>query len=132
MKSRFTFIFTFILLSTTISCKKSIGNYGIVGNWKLIEVYDGYVNGGSFQWNVVPSEHQHILSFTSDGRYEKKENQNNCVGTYTIINIHNLEIRSNCNIGTEKALISELTHKFLILDYQGREGKIRDKYVATK
>lgn len=127
---------TIMILIAIVSCKKTVENNGLIGNWKLIEQYDGYANGGNFQWNKIPSENSHILSFTSDGRYRKDEtsgtNQNNCIGTYVLQPDNKLEINSTCNTAIERALVSELTSKTLILDRSGIEGVIRYKYSSTK
>jgi len=44
--------FAITLLCFT-SCKKTIENIGLVVNWKLAAVYDGYLNFESFKWNAV-------------------------------------------------------------------------------
>jgi hypothetical protein len=127
---------TIILFLTTISCKKSVENNGLIGNWKLVEQYNGYVNGGNFQWNSVPSANSHILSFTASGDYQRTETINgtqfNCAGTYLLQADNTLEINSSCNTVTEKAFVSELTSKVLIIDRSVIEGVIRYKYSASK
>ncbi len=128
-------LFTVTLFSVS-SCKKPIENNGLVGNWELTAIYDGYVNGGSFKWNVVPSSHSHTLSFTTNGNYTRKDNINGnptpCTGTYVLQNSNDLEISSSCNNGLEKGFVSELTATVLIIDRMGIEGKIRYKYAASK
>lgn len=125
-----------LVLLTIFSCKKSVENNGLVGNWKLVEQYDGYANSGNFQWNSVPSANSHILSFTASGSYQKTEiingTTNNCTGTYLLQADNKLEINSTCNTVTERDFVSELTSKTLILDRSGIEGKIRYKYSASK
>lgn len=141
MKSSLLLIFVVHLLTTTSSCKKTekIENVGIVGKWQLKEVYDGYVNGGTFRWNSVSFANAHSLLFTQNGLYEKKENisGNNqvCTGTYSLQTTNNLEvleINSSCNTTIEKMFISELTTNSLIIDMSVIEGKIRYKYSASK
>lgn len=126
---------TIMILVATVSCKKTVENSGLIGKWKLIERYNGYFNGGNFQWNRVPPQNSHTLTFTSDGKYTKKEGtsstQNNCIGTYILHSDNKLEINSNCNTGTERAVVSDLTSKKLILDRSGIEGVIRYKYSST-
>lgn len=127
----------YLLLSTLTfsSCKKDTNN-GLLGKWKLIEVYDGYGNGGNFKWNTVSTDNSHTLDFTNNGQYFRKENKNgnnqDCSGTYLLQSDNTLEINSNCNTVTEKMKISELSSVLLIIDRQVIEGKIRYKYSATK
>ena len=127
---------TIMILVAIVSCKKTIENNGLIGDWKLIEQYDGYANGGNFQWNKISSDNSHTLTFTSDGKYTKKEttisNQNNCTGTYIFQSDNKLEINSTCNTVTERAFVSELTSRTLILDRSSIEGVIRYKYSSTK
>ncbi len=136
MKSRLLVAFFAITLLSVTSCKKPVENNGLVGNWKLTVVYDGYLNGGSFKWNVVTSENSHILSFPANGNYTRKDNVNGnptpCTGTYLLQNSNDLEISSNCNSSIEKGFVSELTASTFIIDRMGIEGKIRYKYTAAK
>ena len=117
------------------SCKKEKNN-GILGKWKLVEVYDGYANGGNFQWNNISNESSHTLEFSDNAQYIRQENINGnnqqCIGTYILQTDNNLEINSNCNTVTEKIKISEISSTVLIIDRQGIEGKIRYKYSAIK
>ncbi|NJN33991.1 MAG: hypothetical protein HC817_06835, partial [Saprospiraceae bacterium] len=117
------------------SCKKEKTN-PILGNWKLIKVFDGYFNGGNFQWNNVPDESSKTLIFSENGEYRQKESYNRaykqCIGTYSLKPDNTLEVNSNCNLGTEKMKISEISSTLLIIDRQVREGVIRFKYIPTK
>lgn len=136
MKERLAIFFIFLFLLVTYSCRKSVENNGLTGNWKLVEEYYGYVNGGNFQWNSIPHQYSHRLLFTTDGNYLKTEiingTQVNCIGTYLLNTGNNLEISSDCNTVTEKVFISELTSKILIFDRSVREGVIRYKYSAVQ
>lgn len=136
MTFRLLIILTVIFSLTNSSCKKLVENNGIVGSWKIVEQFDGYANGGNFQWNSVPSENAHILSFTAEGKYQKAEMingvQSNCTGTYFLHPDNKLEINSTCNTVTERAFVSERTTTTLILDCSGIEGVIRYKYSASK
>ena len=127
---------TIMILVAIVSCEKTVENNGLIGDWKLIEQYDGYANGGNFQWNKIPTENSHYLTFTADGNYQKTEiiygTQYNCTGTYLLQTDNKLLINSNCNTVTERAFVSELTPKTLILDRSGIEGVIRYKYSSTK
>jgi len=138
MRVLFLFSISTLILLTISSCKKTElpKNAGIVGKWHLKEVFDGYVNGGNFQWHVVSIEGSHTLIFTEDNRYKKKENINNnnweCNGMYSLQNLTELEINSNCNTVTERVFISELTPVSMIIDRSGIEGKIRYRYQSLK
>lgn len=136
MKSRLLVFGMVILSFTSFSCRKSVENNGLVGNWKLVEQYNGYLNGGNFQWKSVPEKDSHSLSFSTNNKYQKKEMINgavfNCVGTYLLKPDNKLEINSDCNTSIEEVVVSELTSKTLILDHSGTEGIIRYKYSASK
>ncbi|MFC4262650.1 hypothetical protein ACFOWM_07165 [Ferruginibacter yonginensis] len=132
MKTYFLCLLLFV--ATFSSCKKDNVNNGIIGKWKLIEVYDGYANGGNFQWNNISNDYSHSLEFSENGQYLRQENINGnnqqCIGTYILQTDNNLEINSNCNTAIEKMKISELTTTILIIDRQVIEGKIRYKYTT--
>lgn len=123
---------------TVLSCKKAaeVENNGITGAWKLVEVFDGYANGGHFQWNGVAEIDSHVFLFTADGKFEEKENLNGgfriCKGNYTFQNGNMLEVTTACNTTTAKMFVSELTHATLIIDLHGIEGTIRHKYKAIE
>ena len=127
-----------LLLVTISSCKKAtnIENSGLIGKWQLVEVFDGYANGGTFSWKNVSNDNSHMLTFTTNGQYIRKESLNGnfkeCLGTFQVQPNSNIEVSSNCNTVVEKLIISELTSTTLIIDRQGIEGKIRYKYSATK
>ena len=135
---RWLFIFAALLLTTISSCKKTESgkNAGIVGKWQLKEVFDGYANGGHFQWNNVSNDDSHSLEFADNGQFFRKENKNGnfqeCTGTYQLQTDNNLEINSNCSTTIEEMKVSELTATILIINRQGIEGTIRYKYSATK
>ncbi|NNV54116.1 hypothetical protein [Limnovirga soli] len=132
------FIFAMLAITTIASCKKAdiIENVGIVGKWQLIEVFNGYANGGDFTWSPVSIDNAHTITFTQNGEYNKKENLNGnnqeCIGTYSFQTSNNLEVNSNCNTITEKMFVSELSTNSLILDQSVIEGKIRYKYSASR
>ena len=136
MKKNASCFIAITILMILFSCKKETGNGNLIGKWNLIEVYDGYANGGQFKWNKISGESAHYLDFKNDGGYYKKENANGnfkeCAGTFKIQNSNQLEINSNCNIGIERGTISELSTSQLIIDHQGIEGIIRYKYYFAK
>ncbi len=127
----------FLFLVVLSSCKKTEGiqNQGIVGNWLLTEVYDGYANGGSFKWNNVSLEDSHTLTFTPDGKFTRQENETGnfqkCSGTYEFL-YSKVVVSTFCEILPDTLTISELKPTSLIIDRQGIEGTIRYKYKATK
>ena len=136
MKKNAAFFIAITISMILFSCKKETGNGNLIGKWNLIEVYDGYANGGQFKWNKISTESAHYLDFKNEGGYYKKENANGnfkeCAGTFKIQNSNQLEINSNCNIGIERGTISELSTSQLIIDRQGIEGIIRYKYHFAK
>lgn len=134
----FLILMIIVATVTALSCKKAVEveNNGITGAWKLVEVFDGYTNGGHFEWGNVAEISSHILLFTADGKFEQKENLNGgfriCKGSYTFQNGNMLEVTTPCNTRIDKMLVSELTATSLIIDRQGIEGKIRYKYKAIE
>ncbi len=137
MKSILFILSTLFLLSSFSSCQsaKEIENSSIVGTWQLQSVFNGYVNGGNFKWNDVPLEQSHLLTFTKDGQYNQKNTNSNvkeCNGTYLLPATDSVEINTDCNLEILKMFVSELSINTLIIDHQGREGKIRDRYTRIK
>ena len=108
---------------------------GLVGKWKLVEVFDGYANGGSFTWNKISDQDSHILTFAENGKYNRKDigssSPQECIGTYQLLD-RSIEINSNCNTVIEKLSITQLTATTLYVEHSVREGKIKYKYSATK
>ena len=135
-KLRLLLYVTFLLVLSSCTKEKeeeNTGNNGLIGKWKLIEKFDGYVGGGGFTWQPVAAANSHTLEFTATGQYIKKDAGGSnppCSGTYQRISPDVVEINSNCQTVVERTKISELTNRNLILDYQGREGVIRYKYAA--
>ena len=68
--------------------------------------------------------------------YTKTDNSNStpqsCTSTYFLISRDTLVVNSPCVVVPSKTFVSELNTRNLILDYQGREGVIRYKYIPTK
>ncbi|HUC82198.1 MAG TPA: hypothetical protein VMR70_14940 [Flavisolibacter sp.] len=136
MRFRIFLAFSVLLL---FSCKKegqAFENEGLHGKWRLTERFDGYGNGGGFKWHKVAFDNSHSLEFTASKSYTKRENISGsfqeCTGTYQHLPDNTLEINSNCQTITERAKISELTSKKLIIDRQGREGIIRYQYTPER
>lgn len=116
------------------SCRKDtiVKNNGLVGKWKLVQIYSGYVNGGSITWDPVSESNSHILLLTENSQYKKTGVGWECVGSYQLLPNNNLAVNSNCNTTTEQATITQLSPGSLIIDYSVIEGGIRYRYLATK
>lgn len=134
----FIHLIAIVVTLTVLSCNKAgeVENNGISGAWKLVEVFDGYANGGNFQWNAVAGIDSHTFLFAADGKFEQRENLKGdlriCKGSYTFQNGNMLEVTTSCNTTTAKMFVNELTATSLIIDRAGIEGTIRYKYKAVK
>ncbi|MFY0599937.1 MAG: hypothetical protein JXR03_09725 [Cyclobacteriaceae bacterium] len=130
---RLLFLTAIGLLVFRCSSNKDI-NPKIVGEWKLIETFNGYANGGDFKWTTVPNTYSEIIQLTSNGRYfeniDSKEVQRQCTGTYRLLPDSVLEITSSCQTYPIQNEI-ELMQATLIINIQVREGIIRRKYTST-
>jgi hypothetical protein len=138
MKQKSILRYIFLAATILISCVKKdvVENAGLIGKWRLTEVYDGYGNGGNYTWKNVPKENTHLLVFTTDGKYERNENAGGafqkCSGTFQLLADNKLEVNSSCQTITEHMKISELSPHILIIDRSGIEGVVRYKYVSEK
>ena len=118
------------------ACKKEnvAVNNGLIGKWRLAEIYNGYVNGGTYTWQTVKDENAHSLLFAADGQYMKKQSSRDtfpqCAGIYRLVAVNRIDIESSCQTVTETLQISELEKRSLVIDYLVREGTIRYKYTA--
>lgn len=128
-----SFLLTIIGLMV-FGCTEDGNKSEIVGEWKLIEVYNGYTQGGNSSWTTVPSKYSEIIRFTSKELYfeniDSKYLQRECTGTYRLLSDNLLEIESNCQTGLVQHEI-ELRQETLIIDIQEIEGIIRKKYTST-
>ena len=106
------------------------------GKWKLVQMYNGYFNGGSFIWMNVSDNDSHTLEFINDSLYIKQENMTNsfqkCTGTYHMTSDSSLEIMTDCSTTTQGTKMSELNSNELIINQAVIEGIIRYKYKAVK
>jgi hypothetical protein len=124
---------TACVLVITAGCSKEIiTGDDIVGKWRMESRYQGYLNGGNFQWNDVPDEQKSFLEFSEDGSFKEYDGANDCSGTYAVASPKKLDVVSTCQLYPYVMNISKLTGKTLIIDWQGREGVIRDKYRRVK
>jgi hypothetical protein len=133
-----TFCFTLLATASFFSCSKAIVhiNDGLIGKWKLKEIFSGYVMGGNFQWNAVPSSNSHILEFYENGRYEVRHfsaGNSPYKGVYSRVSDSTLARTFTNQVDSSRYHV----HKFLlspselIIDYPNIEGVIRHKYSAT-
>jgi hypothetical protein len=100
----------------------------LFGKWKAIEQYNGYVNGGDFQWHTIVEGES--LEFKTNGDYVKVAPSNvPCMGRFAWQTASkSIELKVSCQVNTIVQKYSELNDNTLILDFQGREGIIRLKY----
>jgi hypothetical protein len=101
----------------------------VIGKWQLIETYDGFI-GGNYQWTEVffTGFSRGIIEFKSNGQYCQVDQASPC-GTYKVLSKNLIELNSgNGTIQREM----ELNQKILIIDYQVREGIVRNKYILIE
>jgi len=129
MRTNLFFLILPALLALFSGCsKEQCTENKIVGKWKLVSRYDGYLNGGNFQWNQVPDEHVEYMVFGADGSFNQYDAANNCTGNYLVAPVGMVEVVSTCQMFPYTLNISKLTHNTLIIDFQGREGTVRRKF----
>ena len=128
-------IFLIIISFFLFSCKKEKNNNtSLVGKWKIIEMYEGYVMGGCFCWKPVESENAATIEFSAFGTYRLTQPVHfsvpSCSGTYRVVNDSTLATTSDCQIDPSGEILRsmEKNGNTLIIDYQGFEGVIRYKY----
>jgi hypothetical protein len=122
------------VVAISAGCSKEIiTGDSIVGKWRIESRYHGYLNGGNFKWNDVPDEQKSFLEFSEDGSFQEYGGASGgCTGTYVVASPEKLDVVSTCQLYPYVMNISKLTCKTLIIDWQGREGVIRDKYRRVK
>ena len=121
----------FIVALLIAGCKKEAGfQTALVGTWKLAEQYDGYLMGGNYTWNKVPSNCSGKLTFGARGEYSAFSNNSGktCTGNYDLLGSNELQVTSSCNNAALVYSISAITVNLLILDCKVREGVVRCKY----
>jgi hypothetical protein len=115
-----------------LGCSKNEDSNGIVGKWQLIEEFEGYVNGGDFQWSPVPEEGQIILIFSGRGDYQQIRPGNAiCEGTYLLQAGEIITIDTECQSEPYHQEFS-IEGEFLLLTYTGREGYTIQKYIRLE
>lgn len=128
-------VFVFVIFSLFSSCRKSVygtGNTGLIlGKWFLKEVYEGYTDGGDFQWHAVAPQQGQLLAFDSLRQFTLLENpassNQQCFGTYSLNN-DVLSTYTSCNRDTIRYGVSQLSSNALVIDRQVQEGVIKYRY----
>jgi hypothetical protein len=100
----------------------------LFGKWKATEQYNGYMNGGDFQWNAIQTSE--FLEFKQNGDFIKTTLDNTpCTGKFSWQQAaKKIELKMSCQVNKVVQPYSELNDNILILDMQGREGIIHLKY----
>jgi hypothetical protein len=120
-----------LILFFFTSCSKEILPDPIIGKWQIQEVYNGYTNGGNFQWQSVPEQQKISISFYNDGSFIENRPSalpSQCNGTYTIINQQEIKTSSNC-YGDSYSFLYEVVNNNLIITHLVREGEIKEKFI---
>jgi hypothetical protein len=114
------------------SCKKERMEESIVGRWELQKMYDGYANGGKFEWTIVPLQCRYILEFDHNGGFKQIESVNinpqNCTGKYILQSGPTLHIETSYYLNPQNLNIS-LSKGSLEITHQAREGVIIERFV---
>jgi len=119
-----------------LSCGKEKASVTpLIGNWKTIEIYQGYVMGGCMCWKLVKWQEAQILKFSPTGRYVLTQSEQvsvpACTGNYHVVNDSTLAMTYDC----QSDPAAEVNHSFtkngniLTIAYQGFEGVIIYKYM---
>jgi hypothetical protein len=121
-----------VLATFATSCTKE-EEARITGTWEIREVYNGYNNGGNFQWNEVPAEYRTTISFYDNGSYTISQPQgaapSTCSGDYQLHSDNRIQLQMSCFSSWDYSTISGLTPARLELSRDVTEGTIREKYV---
>jgi hypothetical protein len=100
----------------------------LFGKWQAVAQYNGYVNGGDFQWHAL--QNGESIEFKNNGNYTRLDGVNSpCTGIFSWQPASkSIDLTISCQMYPFTQKYSELNHNTLILDMQGREGIIRLKY----
>lgn len=132
--------FIIAIVSVFISCSREgpedeiIGSWKIlIGRWKFIDQYDGYYNGGNFQWNPVPAENQDVYEFTSDNLFFEylPYGEIRCTGSYLMISNNEVQINSSCYIGPF-TLDFSIEKDTMLITHFVTEGQIIEKFLRDE
>jgi hypothetical protein len=119
----------FLLISITLfACSKQEQRLSLTGKWKLTEQKNDYVNGGNFQWSVVPYEHSY--EFRADGSFTEQQPPNTNLGNYVLQNVNGVMLLSG--ISADALPFERLDKSTFLLRYQVREGEVLQKFVLVR
>ena len=128
MKTVHSILLTSLLALSLSSCTKESFDEKIVGKWQIQEVYNGYANGGNFQWTAVPDQYRSIMEFHDNGTFTESSGRYCTAGTYTVINDDQIQINSNCFV-EPFILYVNLSKKELTITHPVREGEVKEKFI---
>lgn len=132
VKTYSTFLFGLSFILFLSSCKKENQPNNLVGSWEIQQVYNGYVNGGDFQWSAVLNEYKSSITFNSDGSYSEdlpgNWSPNQCTGTYVLINPAEVRVNSTCST-IPYIIVVDISEKMLIMTHRVMEGEIKKKFI---
>ena len=124
-----TTLFTITISLMFFSCTKDELKDEIIGIWRNIERFEGYGNGGDFQWHLVPEQFQENYQFdTNRDFFEFNPNgETRCTGTFQILSANEVEINSSCYIGPITWDIS-IDKDIMLVTHHVIEGIIIEKF----
>ena len=128
MKTVHSLILTSLIALFLSSCTKESFEEKIVGKWQIQEVYNGYANGGNFQWTAVPDQYRSVMEFHDNGTFAESSGRYCTGGTYTVINDDQIQINSNCFV-EPFILYVNLSKKELTITHPVREGEVKEKFI---
>ena len=132
MKTVHSILLTSLFALFLTSCTKESFDEKIVGKWQIQEVYNGYANGGNFQWTTVPEQYRSVIEFYENGNYNESKSSMSfpysCSGTYLIINGNQVQINPAC-YSDPYILSVNLSKKELTITHQVREGQVKEKFI---
>jgi hypothetical protein len=128
------FVFTLLWAISLTSCSSqkeqnlATPEPQLFGKWQAVSQYNGYVNGGDFQWHAINNGES--IEFKNNGNYTQIDGSNPpCTGNFSWQPAsQSIDLTVSCQMYPIKQKYSELNDNTLIIDMQGREGIIRLKY----
>jgi hypothetical protein len=128
-----TILYCFVIMASLLcltSCKKENLSQSLVGKWKAVERFNGYADGGDFTWKEVPNTYQFIIEFFNNGQYiETDPSGATYSGSYQLINNNQIRFIATGSTGYSDLYFALLPNANLIINYQVREGVIKEKYI---
>lgn len=122
---------SFLLLAmlAITSCKKDNSMPDIVGKWVYYQYFDGYYNGGAFQWHNL-QQIVDTLIFRSDGVFIESNSIAFCGNKQYSKQNDIVTVKDSC--GQKNINIYSLSIDTLIIKQRVDEGYILDKYYRAK